>query len=124
MEKSESVSHSVTFDFVTPWTIAHQGPLFIRFPRQEYWIGLLFPSPGDLPNSEIEPRSPALQMDSLPTEPTLYFVKFKTIWHRSKVPVDLLNRIKCLMDILSRTKCLLIFLTISYLYFIFIPSLD
>ena len=41
----------------------------ISFPGQEYWSGLPFPSPGDLPDSGIEPRSPALQADSLPTEP-------------------------------------------------------
>ena len=41
----------------------------MEFSRQEYWSGLLFPSPGDLPNPAIEPRSPALQADSLPTEP-------------------------------------------------------
>ena len=54
--------------FVTPWTIAHQAPLFMGFPRQ-YWSGLPFPSPGDLPNPGIEPRSPTLQADSLLSEP-------------------------------------------------------
>ena len=42
------------------WTVAHQAPLFMGFFRQEYWSGLPFPSPGDLPNSGIEPVSPAL----------------------------------------------------------------
>ena len=55
-------------DFETPWTVACQAPLFMGFSRQEYWIGLPFPSPGDLPDPGIEPRSPALQVDSLPTE--------------------------------------------------------
>ena len=41
--------------FVTPWTVACQAPLSMGFSRQEYWSGLPFPSPGDLPNSEIEP---------------------------------------------------------------------
>ena len=50
----------------TPWTVAHQAPLSMGFSRQEYWSG--FPSPGDLPDPGIEPRSPALQEDSLPTE--------------------------------------------------------
>ena len=54
--------------FTTPWTVAHQAPLSMDFSRQEYWSGLPFPSPGDLPNSEIEPRSPALQADALPSE--------------------------------------------------------
>ena len=48
--------------------VAYQASLSIEFPRQEYWRGLPFPSPGDLPNSGIKPRSPVLQADSLPTE--------------------------------------------------------
>ena len=48
--------------------VAHQALLSIGFSRQEYWSGLPFPSPGDLPDSGIEPRSPALQAESLPTE--------------------------------------------------------
>ena len=55
--------------FVTPWTVAPQAPLSMGFPRQEYWSGLSFPSPGDLPDSGIKPKSPALQADSLPPEP-------------------------------------------------------
>ena len=51
--------------FVTPWTVAHQAPPSIEFSRQEYWSVLPFPSPGDLPNLGIEPRSPALQADTL-----------------------------------------------------------
>ena len=47
--------------FVTPWTVAHWAPLSMGFPRQEYWSRLPFPSPGDLPNSGIEPMSPAWQ---------------------------------------------------------------
>ena len=45
--------------FATPWTVACQAPLFMGFPRQEYWSGLPFPSPGDLPDPGIEPMSPA-----------------------------------------------------------------
>ena len=48
--------------------VAHQAPLFMGFPRQEYWSGLPFPSPGDIPNSGIEPGSPVSQADSLPPE--------------------------------------------------------
>ena len=44
--------------FVTPWTVAHQAPLSLGFPRQEYWSRLPFPSPGDLPDPEIKPASP------------------------------------------------------------------
>ena len=54
---------------VTPWTGAHQAPLSMGFSRQEYWSGLSFPSPGDLPDPGIEPWPPALQGDSLPSEP-------------------------------------------------------
>ena len=55
--------------FVTPWTVAHKAPLSIEFSRQEYWIGLPCPSPGDLPDPGIKPKSPALQADALPSEP-------------------------------------------------------
>ena len=55
--------------FATPWTVAYQAPLSVGFSRQEYWSGLPFPSPGDLPNPGIEPRSPALRADTLPSEP-------------------------------------------------------
>ena len=55
--------------FVTLWTIAHQTPPSMGFSRQERWSGLPFPSPGDLPDPGIEPRSPALQADALPSEP-------------------------------------------------------
>ena len=45
--------------FATPWAVAYQAPLSMRFPRLEYWSGLPFPSPGDLPDRGIEPMSPA-----------------------------------------------------------------
>ena len=47
----------ISDSFATPWTIACQAPLSMRFPRQEYWSGLPFPSPGDLRDPEIEPGS-------------------------------------------------------------------
>ena len=56
----------------TLWAVAHQAPLSLVFSRQEYWSGLPCPPPGDLPNPGIKPASPAspaLQADSLPTEP-------------------------------------------------------
>ena len=55
--------------FVTPWTVAHQAPPSMEFSRQEYWSGLPFPSAGDPPNPGIEPRSPTLWADALPSEP-------------------------------------------------------
>ena len=55
--------------FAIPWTVAYHAPPYMGFSRQEYWSGLPFPSPGNLPDPGIEPGSPALQADSLPTEP-------------------------------------------------------
>ena len=63
------VPASYVWLFVIPWTVASQAPLSKEFSRQGYWRGLPFPSPGDLPNPAIKPRSPALQADSLPSEP-------------------------------------------------------
>ena len=76
--------------FVTPWTVAYQAPLSMGFSRQGYWSGLPFPSPGDLPDPGIKPRSPALQADALPSEPPgkplskfsiAYIVIFIDPWH-------------------------------------------
>ena len=55
--------------FATSWTLAHQAPLFMGLSQQEYWSGLPFPPPGNLPNPGTEPRSPAFQVYSLPYEP-------------------------------------------------------
>ena len=55
--------------FATPWTVADQAPPSMGFSRQEYWSGLPFPSPGDLPDPGIEPGSPILQADALTSEP-------------------------------------------------------
>ena len=55
--------------FVTPWTVAYQAPPSMEFSRPEYWSGLPFPSPEDLPYPGIEPGSPTLQADTLPSEP-------------------------------------------------------
>ena len=55
--------------FAIPWTVARQAPLSMGFSRQEYWSGLPFLSPGDFPDTGIEPTSLALQADSLPYEP-------------------------------------------------------
>ena len=52
-----------------PWTVALQAPLSMGFSRQEYWSGLPFPSPGDLPDPGIEPRSPTWQADALTSAP-------------------------------------------------------
>ena len=63
----KSLSHVRLFE--APRTVAHQAPVSMRFSRQGYWSGLSFSSPGDLPDPGIEPGSPALQADALPSEP-------------------------------------------------------
>ena len=55
--------------FATPWSVPHQAPLSMGFSRQEYWSGLPFPSPGNLPDSGVKPESPALEGGFLTTEP-------------------------------------------------------
>ena len=66
-KKVKSFSHVQLF--ATPWTVAHEAPPSMGFSRQEYWSGLPFPSPGDLPDPGIEPGSSTLQADALPSEP-------------------------------------------------------
>ena len=67
--------------FATPWTVARQAPLSMGFSRQEYWSGLPFPSPGDLSDSGVEPRSSTSDADSLPSKPP----------RKPKVAVDVLT---------------------------------
>ena len=55
--------------FATPWTKVHQAPPSMGFSRQEYWSGLPFPSPGNIPDPGLEPRFPSLQADTLTSEP-------------------------------------------------------
>ena len=57
MNELQRASLELSYSFVTPWTIACQAPLSMRFPRQEYWSRLPFPSPGNLPNPGIKPMS-------------------------------------------------------------------
>ena len=64
--KVKSLSHVQLF--ATPWTVAYQAPLSMGFSRQEYWSGLPFPSPGDLPDPGIELGSPTLWADALTSE--------------------------------------------------------
>ena len=66
-EKVKSLNHVQLL--VTPWTVAHQAPPSMEFCRQDYWSGLPFPSPGDLPDPMIEPGCPALRADALPSKP-------------------------------------------------------
>ena len=73
----KSLSHLQLF--ATPWTAAYQAPPSMGFSRQEYWSGLPFPSPGDLPDPGIEPRSPTLQADALTSEPPGKVVVFSNL---------------------------------------------
>ena len=65
--------------FATPWTVAYQAPPSMGFSRQQCWSGLPFPSPGDLPNPGIEPGSPALQADTLPSEPPMQETRIQSL---------------------------------------------
>ena len=72
--------------FATPWTIAYQAPPSMGFSRQECWSGLPFPSPGDLPDLGIKPRSPTLQADALLSEPpgkcgSIQLSSLSLVWH-------------------------------------------
>ena len=67
--KSESEVAQSCPTLCNPMTLTYQAPPSMGFSRQEYWSGLPFPFPGDLPNPGIKPRSPALQADALPSEP-------------------------------------------------------
>ena len=85
--------------FTTPWTVAHQAPLSMEFSRQEYWSGLPVPSPGDLPDPGIKPRSPALQADSLPSEPQGKPIILPTIPYCSSgnnLDLQSINNLPCL----------------------------
>ena len=68
-------SFSLVWLFATPWTVVYHTPPSMGFSRQGYWSGLPFPSPEDLRDPEIEPKSPALKADALPSEPP-----GKSIW--------------------------------------------
>ena len=68
----------------TLWTVACQVPLSMGFPRQGYWSGLPCPPPGDLPNPEIKPRSPALQADSLPWAQASFLLNV-LLWKKVKM---------------------------------------
>ena len=97
LEKLKVKSLSCVQLFATPWTVAYQAPQSMEFSRQEYWRGLPFPSPGDLPNPGIEARSPSLQADALPSEPPgKALEKTHTKWQRSSTANlnNLLKKIK------------------------------
>ena len=73
--KSDSGSSQASLSPCDPWTVAFRAPLSMEFSRQEYWSRLPLPTPGDLPDPTMEPGSPELQADTLPSEPP-----GKTVW--------------------------------------------
>ena len=95
-------SLSVVQLFATTWTVAHQASLFIGFSRQEYWSGLPFPSPGDLPHPGIEPGSPALKADSFwPNAECIPACSFRfqpSIWNGFPHLVYLVNSYKYISE--------------------------
>ena len=112
--ESESVSHSVMSDSAIAQTVASQAPLSMEFSRQEYWNGLPFLSPGDLSDPGTEPRSHALQADSLLSEPAkksgIYLFKPKTQLLRLttiKSMKLMLNSMSC-FQVLSSLFCILL----------------
>ena len=78
--------------FSTPWTVAYQATPFIEFYRQEYWSGLPFPSSGDLPDLGIEPRSPALWANALPSAPPGKPTFYSWIMDRCSGPQSLISK--------------------------------
>ena len=95
--KCLSLSHVQLF--VTPWTIALQAPLSMKFSRQEYCSGLPVPAPEDLPDPRIEPRSPAFQAEALPSE---------LLWKQRWFSVNLFRRtLNCLTLLtMDRSACI------------------
>ena len=71
--------------FAIPWTVAYRPPQFMEFSRQEYWSGLPFPSPWDLPDPGIEPGSPALRADTLPSEPPGKSIALQTTFEKRPI---------------------------------------
>ena len=96
--------------FATPWTVAYQTPPSMGFSRQEYWSGWPFPSPGDLPDPGIEPRSPALQADALLSEPPGKSLKIsKCVSKYLKTPLPAIKGLTAWLG----SKDLWIFLSLS-----------
>ena len=89
------LSHSVMSDSVIPWIVAHQVLLSLEFFRKEYWSVLPFPPPGHLPDPGIKPGSPALQVDSLPSElPGKPFLIIHTYLKLLLLKIDAKKKIK------------------------------
>ena len=97
-KKVELLSH--VWPFATPQTVAYQAPPSMGFSRQECWSGLPFPSPGDLPDPGLEPRSPALQADALPSKPPGNLVIIITLFKSNHIVPP--KYIQCCMSTISQ----------------------
>ena len=116
--------------FGNPWTIAYQPPPSIGFSRQEYWNGLPFPSPGDLPNPGIDPGSLALQTDALPSEPPgklywrmvdlKYCVSLRCTAHWFSLNIFLFRflSLTSYYKLLSRVPCTIQYILVGYLFYV------
>ena len=96
--QADTLPSELCLTLETPWTIACQAPLSMGFSRQEYWGGLPFPSPGDLPDPGIKPWSPALQADSLPLgkpNPSLTVSSQRYSYHSSQKMREKTNNPVC-----------------------------
>ena len=119
---------------MTPWTVAIQAPLSTEFSRPEYWSGLPFPSPGDLPDPGIKTGPPALQADSLPTEPlgkpySLYYIIYPCslfILYIIVVPLNFFYPYLAPSPLFTTSKFSIISESVSVLFYIhfFIHVLD
>ena len=87
-QRERTWSCSALSNSATPWTVAYQALQSMGFSRQEYWSGLPFHSPGDLPNPGIEPKSPTLQADALPTEPPKACFYYHNIFLKNRKLLD------------------------------------
>ena len=112
---SESVSGSVSDSFLTPWTLAHQAPLTMGFPREEYWSGWPFSSPGDHPYPGTEPRSSAGQADSSQSEPS-----GKPNWSSALIKPHLRPLLKKRRSEITAVKWFLVSQLTSFIFFPFV----
>ena len=133
----KSLSHVQLFEI--PWTVAYKAPLSMGFSRKEYWSGLPFPSPGDLPDPGIKPGSSTLQADALPSEPPgkphshgycSYKINFEIMWAYCSHLIILQNYLSILVPIplhrnssiiMSYQKCLarsLIEICLTWIHFL------
>ena len=86
----------------TPWPVAHQAPLFMGLPRQQYWSGLPFPPPGDLSHPGIQPASPALAGGFFTTEQATREAHNGIVCHKKELSSDTCNNITLKMLRLSK----------------------